>query len=154
MVNLNIQLTEQETGIFGHDRKIVEIDIKNGAWKYWDYHKEDDEKTSLTINNVSKAHYLHYPVKDAYPFYDNDELRNNNKIVVTDAMVRTYDTLLSYLNCRINNMKEENKKYGWTEMTKYITLFDDSIVRNSDDVTADVIYEKSCLVKVEIKVVE
>ena len=143
-----------ETGFLRTNEEIVNIDICNGNWKYWDTHSETEEKTSLTINNIYNAHYLNKPVKDVYPFYDYEKAREENILIVTDAMVRTYDTLLGYLNCRINNSKEEYKKYGWTERTYNIIMFDESIVRSSDDVTEGVNYNKGNLIEVKITVVE
>ena len=154
IMKMNIKLTKIGTGFLEDDCEIVNIDITNGHWKYNDDHMETDAKEPLTINSINKAHYLHLPVKDAYPFCDHDLLREKNEYKVVDAMVRTYDTLLSYLNCRIENTKEDYWEHGWTEREFTIVLFDLASEKFREDVTKDVVYEKEALCEVEITVVE
>lgn len=153
-MKMNIQITKIEKGFLSNENEIVNIDICNGHWKYEENNWEDG-KISLTLNNICKAHYLHQPVKDAYPFYDFEEVKENNNLIVTDAMVRTYDSLIDYLTHRINNTKEDYKKHGWTERTFTIVLFDLSTKKFRDDVTTDIVYEQEGLYcEVKITVVE
>ena len=150
MAKYNIKITK-ETGAVYEKEKIVEIDINNGHWKYWDNFAETEEKTSLTMNNFYDATYLKYPVKDAVIHYNQKELEENRKLVQDDAYVRTYDTLMGYLNCRIHNFKDMRSK----EMTLYIVLFEQKFVRsNEDDITGNIVYEQEGLLKVEFKKVE
>ena len=153
-MKMNIKLTKIGTGFLENDREIVNIDITNGHWKYWDYHMETDAKEPLTINSINKAHYLHFPVKDAFPYCDTKLAREKHEYKVIDAMVRTYDTLLSYLNCRIENTKEDYWKFGWAEDKFTIVLFDLASEKFREDVTKDVVYEKEALCEVKITVVE
>ena len=151
-MKLNIQITKIQKGFLSNENEIVNIDINNGNWKYEENNWEKG-KISLTINNICKAHYLHQPVKDAYPFYDKEEAKNYN-LVVEDAMVREYDSLIDYLTHRINNVKENYKKYGWTEQTFNIILFDLNTKKFRDDIVADIVFEKEALCEVKISVVE
>lgn len=153
MAKINIKITKKETG-FRNDKKIIDADICNGNWKYWDNHYEFEEKETLTINNICKSIYLSAPVKDAYPFYDHEAVKERHELIVTDAMVRTYDSLIDYLNHRVNNCKEDYKKHGWTERTFTIVLFDLSTSKFRDDAVADVVYEKECLCEVKITIME
>ena len=153
-MKMNITITKIGTGIFETDSKIADIDICNGNWKYNDDHMETDEKIPLTINTIRKSRYLSQPVKDAYPFYNHDAVKENNELIVTDAMVRIYESFLEYLNCRIENTKEEYCKFGWTERTYNIVLFDLASNKFRDDVTGDIVYEKEALLEVKFTVVE
>ena len=153
-MKMNITLTKIGTGIFETDSKIADITICNGNWRYNDDHIDTDEKVPLTINTIRKSHYLSQPVKDAYPFYDHEALQENNEIKVIDAMVREYDSLLEYLNCRIDNTKEGYCKYGWTERTYNIVLFDLSSKKFRENVTEDIVYEKDALLEVKFTVME
>jgi len=153
-MKMNITITKIGTKIFETDSKIADIDICNGNWRYIDDHMDTDEKVPLTINTIRKSHYLSQPVKDAYPFYDHEALQENDEIKVIDAMVRIYDSFLEYLNCRIDNTKEEYLKYGWTERTYNIVLFDLASKKFRTGVTEDIAYEKEALLEVKFTVVE
>ena len=152
-MKMNIQI-QKETGTYKGEN-IVEIDIKNGNWKYWDNHMETDEKISLTINNICKAFILNQPVKDTYSFHDQKAWKENREIKITSASVREYETLLTYLNYRINNAKEDYKKWGDTEKTYTAVLFDEEFKSScTKDVTENMIYEIDGLITVKIRVVE
>jgi len=154
-MKMNIQIIKNETGFLKTPYEIVNIDINNGHWKYVDNLMETEEKISLTINSIRKSHYLEKPVKDAYPFYDHEHLKETNELKVTDAMVRSYETLLDFLNCRINNTKEDYKRHGWTEREFEAVLFDLKYVRaTEDDVVGNMVYEADENITVKIKVVE
>lgn len=88
------------------DTEIVEIEICNGNWKYWDDYMDSTEKESLTINTINKAHYLHFPVQDVLQYGLDEEAYENGEIVYKKETVRLYHSLLKYLNCRIKNVKE------------------------------------------------
>lgn len=149
-MKLNIQITK-ETGDIYEGEKIIDIDINNGHWKYWDIYSQTTEKTTLTLNNFYEATFLTQPVKDAITHFDENEWEKNKKLIIDDAYVRTYDTLMDYLNCRICNIKEMNKK----EMTLFITLFKQEYVKSNEcSVIEDITYKQYGLLKVEIKKVE
>ena len=151
-MKMNITINKED--VF-EQKEIVNIDICNGNWKYWDIYTETDEKISLTMNNIYEANFLKYPVKDAYPHYDIEKARNENKLEVIDASVRTYNTLHEYLVHRINNCKENYKKHGWTEKTLYIVLFEDEYVKSTEaSVIGDIVYKQEDLVEVKIEIVE
>ena len=158
-MKLNIEITKKGTGFFTDDETIVKIDVNNGNWKYWEDSQEGHEKTSLTINNICKSHYIHLPVKDAYGFHDHDLYNETGEIQVKSASVRTYDSLLDYLNYRINNVKEDVKSGTW-KLLNYdengrifnATLFKE--VRGNNDVCEDITYELDGEIEVLIKVVE
>ena len=153
-MKMNIKITKLETGFLRTPTEIIDIDICNGNWKYNDDHMETEEKISLTINNICKSVYLSAPVKDAYPFHDHEKIIEDNELIVTDSMVRIYDSLIDYLNHRINNVKDDYKKHGWTERDFTIVLFDLSIAKFREDAVTDIVYEKECLCEVKITVVE
>lgn len=152
MAKLNIQITKENR--YDGQEKILDIDIKNGNWKYWEDHFEFEEKQSLTINNICKSFYLSTPVKDAYPFYDYEHLEETNELIVKDAMVRTYDSLLDYLNHRVNNCKDDYKKHGWTEREFTIILFKLGTDKFRCGAVEDIVYEKECLCEVKITIME
>ena len=154
-MKLNIQITLKETGIFKTEEKIVEIDICNGNWKYWDRYSEDDTKKTLTLNNIHNAHVIHYPVKDAIPSHDIEAWKQDHEIIVNGASVRRYDNLLSYLQCRVDNAKDSYKKHGWTEHYYAAVLFEmESYFTREDTVTKDITYEAEGLIEIKITVVE
>lgn len=136
------------------DEKLAEITVNNGNWKYWERQMETTEKQTLTINNIHDAVILNRPVKDAIGIYDQEAWENDCEIIVADAMVRTYDNLLSYLNCRINNTKEDYKKHGWTERTFTAVLFEPVFKLSKDDtVIANIEHEVETLIEIEIRVI-
>ena len=152
-MKMNIQITKIGTGLRTNE-EIVNIDICNGNWKYNDWYMETDEKISLTMNNITEAEYLHYPVKDAYPHYDMEKARKY-ELEVIDASIRSYDSLHKYLVYRINNCKEDYKEHGWTERTFNIILFDEKYVKSDEQtVVKDIVYENQGLCEVKITVVE
>ena len=154
-MKMNIQITKIGTGFLESDKVIADIDICNGNWKYTDNLMESEDKIPLTLNTIRKSHYLDKPVKDAYPFYDHDKLVNDDEIVVTGAMVRTYDNLLDFINCRIKNTKEDHKRHGWTERTFEAILFEKVYVRaTEDDVVANISYESKGLIEVRMEIIE
>ena len=153
-MKMNIQITKIKNGFLRNNEEIANIDINCGNWKYWEHTMKTDEKISLTLNNICKTHLLHQPVKDAYPFYDHEKAKENYELIVTDAMVRTYDSLIDYLTHRINNCKDDYKKYSWTESDFTIVLFDLSTKKFRDDIVTDIVYEKEALCEVKITIVE
>ena len=150
---MNIQITKIGTKFLETDSQIIDIDICNGNWKYNDDRMESTEKESLTINTICKSSYLSLPVKDAYPVYDHDLFKATGEIQVAEALVRTYDSLIDYLNHRVNNVKDDYKKHGWTEREFTIVLYDLS-TRLQKDIVKDLVYEKEALLEVKIKVIE
>lgn len=103
---------------------IVEIEICKGNWQYWDDFMETNEKESLTINTFNKAHYLAFPVKDEIKFdLDQEAYENDGEIIYRQKSVRIYDSLLQFLNCRINNVKED--AHIFKEQTFECVLFDE-----------------------------
>lgn len=159
-MNFKIEITQIGKGFLSSDRKIVEIDICNGRWKYWDYYIETDEKIALTINTIGEAHYIGLPVKDAYGFHDDDLYNETGEIQIADAIVRTYCTLLDYLNHRLSNVKEDVKSgtwklLNWDENGRIFNavLFDEPR-RSSDDICEDITYTLEGEIEVKISVVE
>ena len=152
-MKMNIKITKQATGIYTEDEVIIDIYINNGNWRYWENYFENNETQSLTINNICKSNYLSQPVKNAYPIHDHDLLKKTGELQVTGAMVRTYDSLIDYLNHRINHVKEDYKKHGWDEREFTIVLYD-LTTKLQKDIVKDIVYEKEGLCKVEIRVVE
>lgn len=154
-MKMNIQITKIETGFLKFNEEIVNIDINNGNWKYWDRFSETEEKTPLTMNNFHDATILGQPVKDALPHYDEEKWENEDELVQDDAYVRTYDTLMGYLNCRIGNLKDSYKRRGKTELITNIVLFNKKYVRsNEDDIVGNAVYEAEDLLEVKITIVE
>lgn len=143
-MKMNIQIRNK-----AKDVELVNIDIKNGNWKYWDDYMDNNEKETITINNTHDFHYINLPVKDAIPYYDPEALENN-ELKITKAFIRPYDSLLGYLNCRIQNIKETK---GKKELTANIIIFDEDF-DNDKDVCEDIIYHKDQMVEVKIKVVD
>ena len=92
-------------------------------------------------------------MKDAYPVYDHDLFKATGEIQVAEALVRTYDSLIDYLNHRVNNVKDDYNKHGWTEREFTIVLYDLS-TRLQKDIVKDLVYEKEALLEVKIKVIE
>lgn len=115
------------------NEEIVEIEICRGNWKYWDDFMDalPSEKESLTLNTINKAHYLHFPVKDEIQHYDYDLYEETGELKETHKSFRTYDSLLSFLNYRINNVKEEPRRWREKINTFRCAIFDD-ITRYSD----------------------
>lgn len=125
-MKLNVTIENQM-----RNEEIVEIEICNGNWKYWDKYMESTEKESLTINTFNKAHYLGFPVKDELHFdFDEETYEETGEIIYRQKSVRTYTTLLEYLNCRINNVKED--AHIFKEQTFECVLFDDYTDRFSE----------------------
>lgn len=150
MVKINIKITKLETSFLRTPTEIVDIDICNGNWKYNDDMMENTEKESLTINTVCKSAYLSLPVKDAIGYHDKKAWEENREIKITGATVRTYDSLLDYLNCRINNVKESCLK----EHIFHCVLFENNSFSRDNKATNDIVYEKEALCEVKITVVE
>ena len=160
-MKMNIQITQKGDKMFETDRKIVDIDVCNGNWKYNDDMMETDEKIPLTINTINESYYLDLPVKDVYAFHDNELFAETGEIQIKDASVRTYDSLLSFLNHRLNNIKEDYKK-GTYKLLDYdkkggrvftAVLFEEK--RGQDnDVINDIIYVKKGMIEVKIAVIE
>ena len=153
-MKLEIQITQKTGTLRNDDEKIVEITVNNGNWKYWDKYTEGTEKQTLTINNIHDAHILNQPVKDAIAYHDQEAWKNNREIIVAGASVRTYDNLLSYLNCRINNVKDRYKRHGWTKAHYTAVLFDEVFKLTKDDtVTANIEFETEGLIEIDIRVI-
>ena len=162
MAKLNIKI--QKENRYKELETIVEIDHNNGHWKYWDDYMErtQDDKISLTMNNIGEAHYLAMPVKDAYPFCDHDLLKETGEYKITNAVVRPYNNLHEYLNCRIANAKEDFNsniehimKYREKGRQYTAVLFDEQFQKHSDDsVVKDIVYEAETLIYVNINWVE
>lgn len=155
-MKMNIQITQKTSKyVTWNNEKVVEIDIKNGNWKYWDYHQDTNEKTSLTINNIADAFYLHQPVKDTYTFYNHEAIKNEHKLIIEGVDVRMYETLIEYLNRRINNAKEDYKAYGDKEKVYKCVLFEQEFENSrTNDATGNIIYEVEGLLEVKITMVE
>lgn len=139
--------------------EIVNIDIKNGNWKYIDDTMETDEKISLTMNNVREAYYLSMPVKDEYPHYDWDLYKETGEVKQIGATVRTYDNLHEFLICRINNTKEDaTRKYRYEEkiINHYkCALLDKKFVKTADvTMDSEIVFEKKDDLTVTIEVIE
>ena len=124
-MKLNVTIENQM-----RNEEIVEIEICNGNWKYWDNYMESTEKESLTINTFNKAHYLAFPVKDEIKFDLDKEAYEKGEIIYRQKSVRIYDTLLEFLNCRINNVKED--AHIFKEQTFECVIFDDYAGRFSE----------------------
>lgn len=161
-MKMNVQIKQIGVGFLETDKEIVNIDVCNGNWKYNDDYMDTDEKIALTINTVNKAHYLHKPVKDVYPIHDHKAYEQNREIIVKDALVRPYDSLLTFLNCRLNNVKEDYKKGTYDLIyaekggeTFKCVLFDDDVHASKDgDVVGEIVFKKEALLEVKIAVVE
>lgn len=161
-MKLEIKITKIETGFLRTNKEIATIDICNGHWKYNDNMMETDEKISLTLNTIGKAYYLSKPVKDAYPYYDHKLYKETGEIKVKEASVRLYDNLLDFLNCRINNVKDDYKKGTYKlldydkkgGMTFNCVLFEDDIMLSESTVVNDITFKKDGLLEINIKVVE
>ena len=149
-MKMNIEIVKKGTRFLETDETLAEITICNGNWKYNDRLMETDEKISLTINNLCESSILMNPVKDAYPIHNHEEALENHNLIVEKAIIRAYDNLLTYLNYRINNTKEEYKKYGWTERTYTIVMFEETVDR--EDITTAPKYNKHYLVEVHFEV--
>ena len=115
------------------NEEIVEIEICNGNWKYWDDYMEQlpSQKESLTINTINKSYYLHYPVKDEIQHYDYELYKQTGELKKTYKSFRVYDSLLQYLNCRIENVKEDCGKFSDNKHTFRCAIFDD-VTKYSD----------------------
>lgn len=154
-MKISIQMTLKHGKRFLEPQKIAKIDVHNGHWKYWDNMMETDKKESLTLNNISKATYLHQPVKDAISHHDYKNYKENGELVVNDASIRTYNTLLDYIVCRINNTKEAYHDYGWKKEKFNCILFEDVYVKSDENtVVKNIEYRKMGLLTVEMEVIE
>lgn len=160
-MKLNIEITKKSTGIFETANKIAEIKICNGHWKYWDDMMESDEEISLTINNIHKTYYLNYPVKDEYKMHDFKLYEETGELKVSDVSVRTYDNLLSYLNYRIGNVKEDYKSGSYQAMGydeeggvtfEAFIYEEDSGLHKENSIDREIIhkYEGKLIVKIEV----
>ncbi|WP_458454408.1 hypothetical protein [Methanobrevibacter sp.] len=68
-----------------------------------------------------------------------------------NAYIRTYDTLMGYLNCRINNLKKMNSN----KLETNIILFKQSYVKSDEnEVTRKIEYEQEELIKVVIEKIQ
>ena len=155
-MKMKIEITKMATGFLRTDKKLAEIEINNGHWRFWENHMEceETEKIPLTINNIHDAFVLNQPVKDAYGLYNSELWKEERKLVVDSAMVRRYENLLGFLNCRINNAKEDYKKWGDTEKCYTAVLFEEEYYRCSEDtVVSDIRYEKEALIEVKIEII-
>ena len=155
-MKLNIEITNQE------NEKIIEIDVNCGNWKYWDNLMENNEKISLTMNNIFESNYLGLPVKDAYGVHDKELWENERKIQLAEAYVRPYETLHKYLCHRINNAKEDFKsevcdimEYKERGREYTATLFEEVYVNNDEeDIVKPTKYELETMITVKINWVE
>ena len=160
-MKMNIQITQKDTEERRNGKELVNIDVCNGNWKYIDDVMETYEKIPLTINTVNKSYYLDAPVKDAFGFHDDKIYNETGEIQIKEASVRTYDSLLSFLNYRLNNVKEEYKKgtyklLGYHENGGHVfnaVLFEKPC-REDNDVISDIKYVKESLIEVKIAVIE
>lgn len=154
-MKLQIEITQ-------NGNEIIEIDINNGHWKIWEDTMEETQKQSLTINNLINSHYLSLPVKDVYSIHDHKLWEEKREIQTKEADVRTYDSLIEYLNCRIDNAKDKFKSnicdimgYKETGIKYTAVLFEEHYKRHSEDlVTDDIKYESTGLIEVKINWVE
>ena len=158
-MKMNIQIIAKRTGYTDENTEIVDIDICNGHWKYWDDHMDTDDKVSLTINTIGKAYYLNMPVKDTIDMHDLEHYKETGELKVTGTHVRVYDNLLHFLNCRIDNVKEDAKS-GYWKICKInsaefeCTLFESAYSNYNDDLSADIVYAEDEEVVVKIAVIE
>ena len=141
--------------------KIVDIDISNGSWKYWDSYMEDDEKVALTINTINETHYLQMPVKDAYAFHDMKIYKDKGEVKVESACIRYYDSFLSYLNFRLDNVKEDVKSGFYQRYYKEkdgrdftATIFEGKCEDNETSVIDDISYKCKGMIEVRIKMID
>lgn len=147
-----------EVQILKDGNTIVKIDISNGRWRYKDDYM--GEKIPLTINNIVESMYLSLPVKDAYSYYNRKLYEETGEVKVAKASVRKYNTLLEYLNHRVNNVKEMYKKgtYKLLEYDKeggkkyHCTIFEDRIIQDKS-VMEEVVYKCEGIIEVNIEVV-
>lgn len=138
-MKMNITITNEM-----RNEEIVEIEISNGNWKYWDDFMDGIEKQSLTINTINKAHYLPFPVKDEIQHYDYDLYRETGELKETYKSFRVYDSLLQYLNCRIGNVKEEqSSRFADKEHTFRCAIFDETTRYNGKTIESEISYESS-----------
>lgn len=151
-MKLRIEIRNQK------EEKIVEIDVNNGRWKYWDDYFDNDEKIPLTINTVYESKYLHLPVKIGNAIYDTEVYKEEGKLVMKDAYTICYDSLLSFLNYRIDSIKKDIKSGFYKSFYEekggkkiFATLFDDYHYENEKTVISDVKYECVGMIKVNIK---
>ena len=148
---MNIQI--KQANKYGEMETIADIDIKNGNWKYWDTYMETTEKQTLTINNIQEMNLINQPVKDAIGIHDKELWENERELVISDASVRTYQNLLSYLNYRINNTKEDYKKWGRSYNRYTAVLYDEEFYLTKDeDVVRNITYKAQGLIEIKIKV--
>ena len=153
--NINIEKANK----YNEFETIVEIDINNGNWKYWDTYMETDEKMSLTINNIGEAYYLTQPVKDAGNFHDHELYEKTGEFKVVGANVNTFNTLTEFINCRLNNVKEDVKSNIYNIVyakkggrTFNAVLFNEQ--RRSKDIVEDITYSDATQIRMTIKLVE
>lgn len=153
--NINIEKANK----YNEFETIVEININNGNWKYWDDYMESDDKISLTINNIGEAYYLTQPVKEAVGMYDI-ELLKQNKAKVVGANINTFNTLIEFINYRLNNVKEDVKSniYDIVFAKKGGRTFNavllDQPTFTSKDIVEDITYSDATEIRMTIKLVE
>ena len=159
-MKMNITITNEM-----RNEEIVEICICNGNWKYWDDYMEalPSEKQSLTINTINEAHYLHFPVKDEIQHYDHDLYKKTGELKKTNKSFRVYESLLSFLNYRIDNVKEDYCKWNDKEHTFRCAIFDDVTTYSEKTIESEISYksyESHCFEKglkwlnIKIEVIE
>lgn len=159
-MKMNVQVIAKRTGYTDENTKIVDIDISNGHWKYWDDYMdcEDTEKVSLTINTIGKAYYLNMPVKDIINMHDLKHYEKTGELKVTGTSVRIYDSLLQFLNCRIDNVKEKSKTAYWKicdiNCQEFECFLFSETYNSFDDLNEDIVYEKDEEIVIKITVIE
>lgn len=158
-MKLEIEIT-QKGKRFHDDRIIARICICNGNWKYWDDMMEYGTETSLTINTINNSSYLTLPVKDACGIHDFDLYKETGEIQINQAVIRTYDSLLEFLNCRINNIKEDVKDGSYYRYyhkkggrTFNAVLFEQERY-SSKDICEEITFAEESAIEVKIKVVD
>lgn len=154
MAKFNIQIIAKRNGYTDENTKIAEIDICNGHWKYWGEELENNgEKIGLTLNNISKAYNLFRPVKDEIPRYDFKHYEKTGEIIEIGKITRDYDNLLEFINCRIDNLKEDMKKKSWEiigENSKEYPCFVFFDRSSNDSIRENIVYgyDEELLVKI------
>lgn len=137
MGKINLKIIAKRTGQRDAYKTLVNIDIKNGNWYYWDIHQKTSTKVPISINTVCKSFYLSLPVKD--------QIETEDK-----SIVRTYDSLLEYLNFRLNYINDNYWRILDTTTVEFeITLFKCGFL-NREDITAYIPYlvDEEAIVKI------
>ena len=99
-MKMKIEIEKIGKGYLRGNEKLAEIEINNGHWKVWENHMEctEDDKVSLTINNLHDMMVLNLPCKDAIGIHDKKVWEEHREFKIKSAIVRNYDNLVSYLN--------------------------------------------------------